>query len=1075
MKLAGYEILSELGRGGMGVVYRARHLALGREVALKVLHSACVDDEQLARFRREIRLSSVTTHPGLVQIYDGGVVDDLPYLVMELVSGGSLESRLGENGLLSPPEAARIGATVAAGLAELHRTGIVHRDVKPANILLTPENHPKLADFGVARGDYSTLLTQPGTLLGTVHYLPPEAFAGLPASDAFDVWALGCVLYRMFTGKLPFEQGAQSRADWVAGIQFAPIIPVQRLAPEVPLDHARLVATLLDQRPGHRPTAADAARILSEERPSRRPSFWAQKIDRRQEFAVAPRRNPVHLLGMVLGVALVCVLFSSWPRTPAGPLRATRELIDWVGWRGAEEILRKRWRAGDPVAAYQLGHFLIMEERLAEAWKCMVEAQKTGPPVIAALARAHLDLLNADGPAHLAGLEQVTRMAGATADERLLLYTRLATSRRPCQQVRTWLEEHCPDWFEVKLVRAFEEQAADRPAVAQKIVQSLVKTYAASSATILLQAELLCDWGFRTEAEAKLLLLVKREPNSCKLWMELGSVERKLCRPTVEERFRRAIACAPAAALPRLVLAGYYFERHRRAEALELCREAEGLASTLSEQIQMALVLQSGVGVAVGLAQLERAEAAHPGAFGLLDARGKILRIGRQYTRAAAAFAAASRLHPSDPECLLNQARCLENDRRWTEAEAVYRRVLAMRPELEHAICGLANVLEASGRADEATKVLTEFVERASGSGIAIRQLGTLLIGRGQTSAFASLLKKLTERFPDQFTPRVMKAELLLTEKRQHEAVSLLKELRKSDGSFGIQGKLTWALVALERFEEAEKEARLEVQEYPDQPMSHAHLGQILLQRRQSVAAAAEYREALKSEGEPWQWHIGYATCLFKLRQEREALQELDRAVARAGGIDEARYHRMGQLASRGYSELAVEELNQIRQFLPEHSALLLCLLQSLRDKGMDKLALSACTVAVRHFPRSASLFAQLGLINHQLGRWKGAVEAYRTALRLDPTHDGSRVALAGSLNWLGNTTEAEEVLVPMLERAGVRADVLKFLGDLALKNGHRRRAIQAYQKTLQLQPNLTSARRGLLEATILERGAGAH
>lgn len=207
--LGRYRLIEELGRGGMGVVYRADDPELERQVAIKLIHlvagSESSASELEARFRREAKAAARISHPGVVTIYDVGREGEELYLVMELVTGGSLSARLRGEGFPDVREALDLAARVADALAAAHAAGLVHRDVKPANILFTESGQVKVTDFGVARamGD-STELTRTGTVVGSPAYMAPEQIKGVAVDPRADVFALGVVLYEMLMRQKPF-------------------------------------------------------------------------------------------------------------------------------------------------------------------------------------------------------------------------------------------------------------------------------------------------------------------------------------------------------------------------------------------------------------------------------------------------------------------------------------------------------------------------------------------------------------------------------------------------------------------------------------------------------------------------------------------------------------------------------------------------------------------------------------------------------------------------------------------------------------------------------------------------------
>ena len=202
-RIGDYSLDRELGRGAVGVVYRGRS-ADGRVVAIKTFDPLLArDDAFRARLAREVRVAREIVEPHLVRILEAGEEEGTPYLVLEYLPGGSLAERLAE-GPLRLEEMLYSVAEVAAGLDALHRGGVVHRDVKPSNVLLREDGSAALTDFGVAKGAAYTVLTRPGQVLGTMDYLAPELVRGGEATPASDIYALGCVAFECLAGQPPF-------------------------------------------------------------------------------------------------------------------------------------------------------------------------------------------------------------------------------------------------------------------------------------------------------------------------------------------------------------------------------------------------------------------------------------------------------------------------------------------------------------------------------------------------------------------------------------------------------------------------------------------------------------------------------------------------------------------------------------------------------------------------------------------------------------------------------------------------------------------------------------------------------
>lgn len=248
-----YTLTDRIAAGGMGEVWKAKDSVLGRVVAVKVMRPNAADEPEFAdRFRDEARHTASLSHPNIATVYDYGEDDGAAYLVMELVDGQPL-SELIARGPFAPDRVRSIVGQAALALAAAHAQGVVHRDVKPANILLTSEGRVKLTDFGIASAGDSAGYTRTGEVLGTPHYLSPEQAVGRAATGSSDLYALGIVAHEMLTGTKPFDGGSA-----VATALSQVNDPPPPLPPSVPADLRRLVMSCLDKDPARRPESAAA-------------------------------------------------------------------------------------------------------------------------------------------------------------------------------------------------------------------------------------------------------------------------------------------------------------------------------------------------------------------------------------------------------------------------------------------------------------------------------------------------------------------------------------------------------------------------------------------------------------------------------------------------------------------------------------------------------------------------------------------------------------------------------------------------------------------------------------------------
>lgn len=352
----------------MAVVYLGYDADLRRPVAIKVLADHLAQDAEFrARFLREARMAARLSHANIVQVFDIGQDDhERPFIVMEYVDGETLAATLTREGRLAATRVVAIGLQCCAGLAYAHTTGLIHRDIKPPNLLVATDGTIKLADFGVARAPDQTHITQTGSILGTTRYLAPEQAAGKRVTAAADVYSLGVVLYELLTGRTPYE--GRSVTELVIAQRQQPVVPIATLRPDVPawLDSAvrACLAPAAHNRPSAdalanhlttadaptqadteqlaQPLAADRTLVLTEAT-TRVSRALPLRISTQRPFVTRRGGWIAAALVTALAVALTLILMftagggqstppPSLPRTPTGstPVRHAQNLARWI-------------------------------------------------------------------------------------------------------------------------------------------------------------------------------------------------------------------------------------------------------------------------------------------------------------------------------------------------------------------------------------------------------------------------------------------------------------------------------------------------------------------------------------------------------------------------------------------------------------------------------------------------------------------------------------------------------------------------------------------------------------------------
>ena len=379
-KLGPYRIVREIGHGGMGTVYEAVDERSSGTVAVKVLPPELARQRSfLNRFAHELEALGKLSHPHVVPILDVGEDDALHYFAMEHVAGGSLEQLLSRDARLSVERACEIGSQVAHALSHAHAHGIVHRDVKPANILLTAEGLAKLTDFGIAKMADATQLTLTGAVVGTADYLSPEQAEGRRVTPRSDLYSLGIMLYRMLSGRAPFS--GRTTVEIVQKHRFARPTALYELRPGLPSRLYELVDELIRKDASTRPpngrvVAERLDRVLSRLRGDADGDPWAKRMRERAAAQAADQRRAAIRVACHVAGALIVIAGAWWVSLPPTPEEVWREVGERLErleagdkkWAmgGAYRVSRSRGAASPGPEARKL-YERLAEELLTEA------------------------------------------------------------------------------------------------------------------------------------------------------------------------------------------------------------------------------------------------------------------------------------------------------------------------------------------------------------------------------------------------------------------------------------------------------------------------------------------------------------------------------------------------------------------------------------------------------------------------------------------------------------------------------------------------------------------------------------
>jgi tetratricopeptide (TPR) repeat protein/serine/threonine protein kinase len=1055
----GYEILGELGRGGMGVVYQARQLQLNRLVALKmILAGGHTGPEDLARFRREAEAVARLHHPNIIQIHEVGEQDGLPYFSLELCAGGSLADHL--DGTPWPGgEAAPLVESLARAMQHAHEHGIVHRDLKPANILLQEDGPqkgtkntkkenksaeprdsgpappssspfasfvpfcgqftPKITDFGLAkRLDVAAGQTRTGAVLGTPSYMAPEQALGdkKRVGPAADVYALGALLYELLTGRPPFR--AETAVDTLLQVVTEDPVPPARLNRKVPRDLETICLKCLEKLPGRRYASAlalaeDLRRFQANEPITARP---VSRLERARKWV---RRNQ----GAAAFIAALVVLVAG---AGAAGLWLQAERVS----RATEQALRQEYlnkevgQALDEAAARhtELHHILSDPKQVHELlsdidrWRALLQEARAAWRRARSLAHGSRELLSAALAHRLDDLEQ-----GLAADEKDLTLARELDDIR--LRASTLVEGKWDPRRGVKRYPGVFARAGlpilTRPAeaVAAQLARSPIRAVLVAAVD---------HWAVETTdgpLAARLLEVARRaDPHP---WRN------RLRDPKVRA------------------------DRH---ELKRLARELQFEEASPQVIVALGQLLTSQGGDAAPV--LRRALVHHPRDFWLYFhlgglARDPALRVG--YYRAAVAT------RPQSGPARYNLGVALRERKDLEGAEAEYRKAIRLDPDNAQAHNNLGLTLSDQKDSDGAIAEFRKAIQLDARLPQAHYNLGSALFERKDREGAIAEFRIAIRLNPNDARAHYNLGFALHDKKDLEGAVAAYRTAIRLDprlpqAAYGLGNVLT----DRKDWKGAVAAYRAAIRLNPKDAQAHCNLGVALREQQDLAGAVAEFRLAMRLDPKLAQPHTNLGNALRDRKDLEGAIAEYREAIRLDPHNASAHYNLGDLLYDQKDLEGAVAELRTAVRLAPDLVRAHFNLGKALRDgKDLDG-AVAAFRTVTRLEPNNAQAHVTLGIALAAQKDPDGAIAAFRRAIQLDPNDAGAHYNLGVAF---GEKKDLEGAIrqFQIASRLDPRLTIAHYnLGNALRDRKDLAGAAAAYQQAIQLDPHHVEAHLGL-------------
>jgi serine/threonine-protein kinase len=857
----GYEVLGELGHGGMGVVYKARQIELNRLVALKMIRpDGHAGAAERARFRAEAGAVAHLRHPNIVQIYEVGEVAGRPFFSLEFVEGGSLDRQI-KGTPLPAGRAAQLVEVLARTVHHAHGQGIVHRDLKPANVLLAPCDRPdairlggdareevgwepKVTDFGLAKQFHagpgahdSAGQTQSGAILGTPSYMAPEQAQGKikEVGPLVDVYALGAILYELLTGRPPFK--AATPLDTVAQVMNEEPARPARLNSTVPRDLETICLKCLQKEPRGRyasalDLAADLHRFRAGEPIRARPTRWPEHL---LKWA---RRKPA--AAALWGVGVIAVLAVTGAALWLAQARAEADRREVDLRRGVEAALDKA--AG-----------LQQQARWAEAGAILEQTQVrlggTGPADL----RRRLDQAQAD-------LRLVRRLDAA----RLLATTLIDGQFDAAAAEREYLA-------------AFREARLGRPGAAVQAVAARIKGSAIKPQLVAA----LDDWAYVTHDRGRMawLLAVARRADPDP-WRDRFRDPRVRQDRAALERLARQASVQHLS--PQLLATLGAVLQQQGGNAISLLRAAQEHSPQdfwLNFELGLALADARKPEDAIGYYRV--ALALRPGTSAVQNNLGNALVARGEFDQAVPVFRQALRANPNLAVAHLNLGGALVKKGRLDDAIASFRKALRLNRSLAEAHYNLGTALHRRGDLDGAVASLREAIRLRKDYAGAWNNLGSVLLDRGDPAGAVASFRQAIQLKKDHAPAHYNLGNALAALGRLDEAIASYREAIHHQTDYALaHGALGLALQHRGRLDEAIAAYRESIRLNPTFALSHHNLGAVLADRGDLAGAISAYHQALRLDPNLAVSYLGLGQALRHQGQFAESLAAFRRGHA---------------------------------------------------------------------------------------------------------------------------------------------------------------------------------------------------